>query len=40
MKYFRTDLDDPLLYHLTINTDLIPCEQAAHMIGDAVVGRW
>jgi hypothetical protein len=39
-KYFRTDLDDPLLYHLTINTDLIPCEQAAHMIGDAVVGRW
>lgn len=35
-KYFRKDIDDPLLYHLIINTDLVSCEQAARLIGDAV----
>jgi cytidylate kinase len=35
-KYFDKDIDDPLLYHLVINTDLVPYEQAAKMIADAV----
>jgi cytidylate kinase len=36
-KYFGQDIADPLLYHLVINTDLIPYERAARMIGEAVV---
>jgi cytidylate kinase len=36
-KYFDTDPDNPLLYHLTINTDLISYDEAARMIGDAVL---
>jgi cytidylate kinase len=35
-KYFNKDIDDPLLYHLVINTDLMPCEEAAQMIAQAV----
>ena len=35
-KYFNAEVDDPLLYHLTINTGLVPYEQAARMIADAV----
>src|SRR6185369_11824854 len=35
-KYFNTDPNDPLLYHLVINTDLVSCEGAARLIGDAV----
>ena len=38
-KYFDTDLDDPLLYHLIINTDLVSYDQAARIIGDAVLDR-
>ena len=34
-KYFGKDLNDPRLYHLVINTDLIPYDRAARMIGDA-----
>jgi cytidylate kinase len=36
-KYFKKDIEDPLLYHLTINTDRIPTGLAAEMIGLAVV---
>ena len=36
-KYFSKDIDDPLLYHLAINTDLVPDWEAALMIGEAVV---
>jgi hypothetical protein len=36
-KYFFKDVDDPLLYHLAINTDLVPEWEAALMIGEAVV---
>jgi cytidylate kinase len=36
-KYFDKDIDDPLLYHLIINTDLISYEEAARMIGDEVL---
>jgi len=38
-KYFDTDLNDPLLYHLVINTDLVTYEEAARIIADAVLGR-
>ena len=35
-KYLDRDIDDPLLYHTVINTDLVPYSKAARMIGDAV----
>jgi hypothetical protein len=38
-KYFGKDIEDPLLYHLVINTDLVSAEEAATMIGEAVAGR-
>jgi cytidylate kinase len=38
-KYLNKDIDDPLLYHLIINTDLVPYGEAARMIGEAVIGR-
>ncbi len=38
-KYFKTDVNDPLLYHLTINTDLISYDQTARLIADAVLNR-
>ena len=36
-KYFDADVDDPLLYHLTINTGLVSYERAARLIADAVL---
>jgi len=36
-KYFHKDLNDPLLYHLVINTDVVSLDQAARLIGDAVL---
>ena len=38
-KYFHKDIDDPLLYHLIINTDLVSCDHAARIIGNAVLSR-
>ena len=35
--YFDRDIDDPLLYHMIINTDYISYEHAARLIGDAVI---
>ena len=35
-KYFRADINDPLLYHLIINTGLVGYDDAAKIIGDAV----
>jgi cytidylate kinase len=35
-KYYNKDISDPLLYHLVINTDLVPYEKAARIIGDAM----
>ena len=37
---FDKDIDDPLLYHLIINTDLIRCDDAACLIGDEVIKRF
>jgi cytidylate kinase len=36
-QYFGMDLEDPLLYHLVINTGLISYDKAARLIGDAVL---
>lgn len=36
-KYFNRNIDDPLLYHLVINTDLVSHEEAAHLIARAVL---
>ena len=37
--HFKADLDDPLLYHLVINTDLVSYENAAQIIADATLKR-
>lgn len=36
-EHFKKDIDDPLLYHLIINTDVISYESAARLIGDTVI---
>ncbi len=36
-EHFEKDIDDPLLYHLIINTDRINYEEAARMIGEEVI---
>jgi hypothetical protein len=38
-KHFKADIDDPLLYHMVINTDLVPYDEAARIIADAMVKR-
>jgi len=35
-KYYAADIEDPLLYHLVINTDLLPYGEAARTIADVV----
>ena len=35
-KYYAADIDDPLLYHLVINTDRMRYEEAARLIADAL----
>ena len=37
-KYFDREVDDPLLYHLVINTDLVGYDAAARLIAEAVTG--
>jgi cytidylate kinase len=38
-KYYGKDIDDPLLYHLVINTDRVSYVEAARMIAEAIVGH-
>jgi cytidylate kinase len=38
-KYFNLEIDDPLLYHLVINTDFIPYHKAARLIGDTLLQK-
>lgn len=38
--YFDVDVDDPLLYHLIINTDIVRYDEAVRMIGDGVIKRF
>jgi hypothetical protein len=40
MTYFNKNIDDPLLYHLTINTTILPYEEAAHLIGNQVIKKF
>ncbi len=35
-QYYAADIEDPLLYHLVINTDLVPYAETARMIAEAV----
>jgi cytidylate kinase len=35
--YFHADINDPLLYHLVVNTSRVGYENAARIIGDAVL---
>jgi cytidylate kinase len=37
-KYFGKEIDDPLSYHLVINTDFVTYERAARLIGEAALG--
>jgi cytidylate kinase len=39
-SYFHADIDDPLHYHLVVNTDLLTYEGAAHLIAEAVVQKF
>lgn len=42
-KHFGKNIDDPLLYHMVLNTDLVSLDDAARLIGDAVLhqnGAW
>jgi hypothetical protein len=36
-RYYKKDVGDPLLYDLTVNTGLIGFDEAARIIGDAVL---
>jgi cytidylate kinase len=36
-SYFHVDVDDPLLYHMTVNTDLLTHKGTAYLIAEAVV---
>ena len=35
-RYFKADVNDPLLYHLIINTGLVSFDEAARLIADAL----
>ena len=39
-SYFNRDIEDPLLYHMIINTSQIPYKKAARMIGLAVLEKF
>jgi hypothetical protein len=39
-SYFNADIDDPLLYHLVLNTDLLTHAGAANLIAEAVVQKF
>ncbi len=38
--HYHKDIDDPLLYDLVINTDRLRYQDAAHLIGEAVIHRF
>lgn len=37
---FDKDINDPLLYHVVINTDMVSHEEAARLIGNEVIARF
>lgn len=38
-EHFKAEIENPLLYDLVINTDRIPCEQAAGLIAETLLTR-
>ena len=38
-RYFQVDVSDPLLYNLVINVDRVPIDEAARIVGEAVLAR-
>lgn len=36
-EHYGKDIDDPMLYHLVINTDRVGYEDAAHLIADEII---
>jgi cytidylate kinase len=38
-KYFGKDVDDPLLYHVTVNTDRVPVTAVARLIAAALAAK-
>ena len=40
LKYFHKNIEDPLLYHLVINTNLLGFEEIAELIGHCVIKRF
>ncbi len=38
-KHYDADINDPLLYHLIINTERVGYEQSASIIGNAMLGK-
>lgn len=39
-KHFEEDIENPLLYHLVLNTDLLPYEKAAQLIGETALAAF
>ena len=39
-RHFHKQIDDPLLYHLVINTDRLSYEEATRLIGNAVLDKF
>jgi len=38
--YFHQHIDNPLLYHMVLNTDLLPFDDVARIIGDTVLQQF
>jgi cytidylate kinase len=38
-KYYGADVDDPLLYHLIVNTGMVSYDEAARLIAEAALGK-
>jgi cytidylate kinase len=38
-RYFQVDVSDPLLYNLVVNVDRLSVEEAAQIVGEAVLAR-
>jgi Cytidylate kinase-like family len=36
-KYFKANIDDPLLYHLVVNTGMVSYDEAARLIAEAAI---
>jgi len=37
--HFEQDIEDPLLYHVMVNTDFVPLDEATRLVGDLVVEK-